>query len=248
MSLQDKNIIVTGGSRGIGRAIVELFISKGANVIFTYFENDIAAKNIEELSDKYSGKAKACQVDIKDYRRVKQFLQEILLDIGSIDVLVNNAGIRKDKSLLYMEEEEWNEVIQTNLTGVFYMTRSIIPYMLTRRRGRIVNISSISGISGLPGQTNYSSSKAGIIGFTKALAKETAPYGISINAIAPGPVETEMLGGLPKAAMDKLLINVPIKRMCTPNEVAMMANVMVDEELSPWYLTGQVISLDGGMS
>ncbi len=247
MSLHNKCIILTGGSRGIGKAIVQLLVSKGANVIFTYNKDTDAAKTVEKHCNQYRGKAKAYQLNSRNYDDIQEFINEVYQSYGDIEVLINNAGIRKDKSLLFMEKDEWEEVINTNLTGVFNMTKAILPYLLKKRNGRIVNISSISGVSGLAGQTNYSSSKAGVIGFTKALAKEVASFGISINAIAPGPVETDMLQGLPKDVVDKLLQGVPIKRMCTPYEVAMLVNVLADEELTPKYLTGQVISLDGGM-
>lgn len=247
MSLHNKNIIVTGGSRGIGKAIVELLVSKGANIFFTYNTDTIAAETVEKQSEQYIGTAKAYQINSKNYDDIQKFINEIYKNYGDIEVLINNAGIRKDKSLLYMEKDEWDEVIDTNLTGSYNMTKAIMPYLLKKRNGRIINISSISGVSGLAGQTNYSASKAGVIGFTKALAKEVASSGISINAIAPGPVETDMLHGLSEEAVNKLLQNVPIKRMCTPNEVAMLVNVLADDELTPKYLTGQVISLDGGM-
>lgn len=247
MSLQNKNIIVTGGSRGIGKAIVELLVLKGANVIFTYNKDIESAKNVEKHCMNYIGTAKAYKVDIKDYSDVSSFIHDIIQSYESIDVVINNAGIRKDKSLLYMEKQDWEDVLNTNLTGVFCMTKAILPYMLKKRNGRIINISSISGINGLSGQTNYSSSKAGIIGFTKALAKEVAPFHICVNGIAPGPVETEMLNSLSKDLISNLLSNIPIKRMCTPVEVAMTTNFLADDELSPKYLTGHILSLDGGM-
>ena len=238
MSLKNKNIIITGGSRGIGKAIALLFLSKGANVFFTYVNNE---------SVEYDESIKAYQVDSKDYNSVKYFISEFVKQYKEIDVLVNNAGIRRDKSLLLMEKEDWDNVIETNLNGAFHITKAVIPHMLKSKRGRITNISSVSGINGIAGQTNYSASKAGMIGFTKALAKEVATYGICVNAIAPGPVETKMLDGLKKEYIERLLNNVPINRLCSPGEVAMVANFLADDELSPSYLTGQVISLDGGM-
>lgn len=161
--------------------------------------------------------------------------------------MVNNAGIRMDRTLLYMEEREWEEVLGVNLTGVFHVTKAVIPHMLKARRGRIVNIGSVSGIQGLSGQTNYSAAKAGLHGFTKALAKETASYGIAVNAVAPGPVETEMLQGLSEEYLERLLSGVPTKRLCLPEEVAMLVRFLLDETMSPDYLTGQVLALDGGM-
>lgn len=247
MGLQNKNVIVTGGSRGIGRATVELLMSKGANVFFTYKDDIDSATSLEELSKDYVGNAKAYKVDIINYNEVLSFASDYIQTYGTIDVLINNAGIRKDRTLLYMDKEDWDDVVHTNLTGVFNMTKAFLPYMLKNRSGRIINLSSVSGISGLSGQTNYSSTKAGIIGFTKALAKEIASFHICVNAIAPGPVETDMLNGLSQSIKSKLLANIPIKRMCKPVEVAMTMNFLADDELSPPYLTGQVITLDGGM-
>jgi 3-oxoacyl-[acyl-carrier protein] reductase len=247
MSLKGKNVIVTGGSRGIGKAIVELLVSKGANVIFTYYKEEALAKELESFSCQHSACAKAYKLNIMQYDKVLEFAGTIAKQYKHIDVIINNAGIRKDKSLLYMDKSDWEDVINTNLTGVFNMTKSLMPYLLKERKGRIINISSVSGINGLPGQTNYSSSKAGIIGFTKALAKEVASFGLSINAVAPGPVETDMLDGLSDTVKKNLIQNVPIKRMCTPKEIAMMVHVLADDELTPQYLTGQVISIDGGM-
>ena len=247
MSLANKTIIITGGSRGIGRAAVEYLSAKAANVIFTYLVDEAAAKNVVTSCNNNSGKVAAYQMDVKDYSNAKHFIKNIINEYKQIDIIVNNAGIRKDKSLLYMGKEDWDYVIDTNLTGVFNLTKAAIPYLLKQRKGRVINISSISGINGLSRQVNYSSSKAGIIGFTKSLAKELAAYGICVNAIAPGAVETEMLNGLSEDHLEKLLYGVPIKRLCSPKEVAMTVNFLADDELSPQYLTGQVISLDGGM-
>ena len=152
-----------------------------------------------------------------------------------------------DRTLLYMDDAEWDRVIDIDLTGVYRMTKAVIPYMLKAKKGRIVNISSVSGISGLSGQTNYSAAKAGLHGFTKALAKETASFGIAVNAVAPGPVETEMLKGLSEEYLERLLSNVPVKRLCAPEEVALVVRFLLDDQMSPGYLTGQILSLDGGM-
>lgn len=247
MSICRNTILVTGGSRGIGSAIVQLLADKGAEIIFTYQKDDVAAQKVATVCKKNNNPVAAHKMDIMEYDQLKIFAKDIIQKYGKIDVVVNNAGIKKDKTVLYMNPKEWQDVLQTNLTGVYNTTKAFIPYMLKRRRGRIINISSISGINGLSGQTNYSASKAGIIGFTKALAKEVAAYGISVNAIAPGAVETEMLLGLPNHITEKLIKNIPLNRACHPKEVAMLVNALVDEEITPPYLTGQVIALDGGM-
>ncbi|MDF2803990.1 MAG: 3-oxoacyl-(acyl-carrier-protein) reductase [Anaerocolumna sp.] len=247
MSLLGKNVIITGGTGGIGQAAVELLFLKGANVFFTYNSSSDNVRELEGLKQYQNGIIAGYKVDIKNYSEVDNFIHEMAKNNRRIDVIINNAGITKDKTLIYMEKEEWDDVISTNLTSVFNMSKAVLPYMLKQRGGRIINISSVSGINGLPGQTNYSSSKAGMIGFTKALAKELASFHICVNAIAPGPVDTRLLEGLSVKMKEGLLSNVPIKRMCKTEEVAMVMNFLADEELSPEYLTGQVITLDGGM-
>lgn len=247
MSLTKKTILVTGGSGGIGSAIIKLLSEKGANIIFTYRNNKEEAEKIIESYKGQENEVTAYGIDIKETKQVKKLIDIIMKKHNKIDVIINNAGIKRDKSILYMKKSDWDEVINTNLTGTFNVVNAAIPYLLKQRKGRIINLGSISGISGLAGQTNYSSSKAGIIGFTKSLAKEIAPFNISVNTIAPGPVQTEMVKGLSKDRFNELLANVPMKRVCSPEEVAMMVNVLADEELSPGYLTGQVIALDGGM-
>lgn len=247
MSVYQNTILVTGGSRGIGRAVVQRLAQKGANVVFTYKENSAAAHQVEAFCQKNGNCAAAYRVDTQEYRQIKELAKDILQKYGRIDAVVNNAGIRRDRTVLYMEPEEWQEVVGTNLTGVFYTVKGILPYMLKNRQGRIVNISSVSGLNGLSGQTNYSASKAGVLGFTKALAKEVAEYGVSVNAVAPGAVDTEMLEGLPQAVYDKFIREIPLKRICQPEEVAMLVEALVDREITPPYLTGQVIALDGGM-
>lgn len=247
MSLENKVVIITGGSGGIGRALVKKFLSQKAIVLYTYRRKPIDIELLRQWNEEYEAVAEGYQMDITDREQVRDVMHKILTRYPEISVLINNAGIRRDKSLLFMTENEWDEVLQTNLTGAFLVTRTVIPFLLKQRRGRIIQISSISGINGLTGQINYASSKAGLIGFTKALAKETAPYGICINAVAPGPVQTEMLDGLTSKHIDGLLGSVPLGRVCNPEEVAKMVYTLADEELTPQYLTGQVIALDGGM-
>ena len=247
MSLENRVVIITGGSGGIGRELVKKFAAARAVVVYTYRQKNIEEELLQQWKEEYGACIEGYQLDITKGQQVREVIRKIAEHHTEISVLINNAGIRRDKTLLYMSEEEWEEVLQTNLTGTFWVTRTVIPYFLKQKRGRIIQISSISGINGLAGQVNYASSKAGLIGFTKALAKEVAPYGICVNAIAPGPVQTEMLEGLAGKHIDKLLGNIPLGRVCSPEEVARMVYVMADEELTPQYLTGQVIALDGGM-
>lgn len=247
MSLKDKVVIVSGGSRGIGRAVVLELASKGAKVAFTYFKSKEAVDEIVEEGSSLSGEIKAYEVDIKDQQQIKKMISDIVKEWKSIDIVINNAGIRKDKTLAFMASNDWNEVLQTNLAGPFYLTQAAIFYMLKKKSGRIINISSISGIYGIPGQTNYSSSKAGLLGFTRSLAKEVAQYGISVNAVAPGGVETDMTSTLNEKEREKLLQGVPIGRMCRVDEVVKVVMFLADDESAPQYLTGAVIPLDGGI-
>lgn len=247
MSLENRVVMITGGSGGIGRELVKKFAAAKANVVYTYRQKPIEMELLQQWEEKWGVCIEGYQMDITKGQQVREVIRKIMEHDKEISVLINNAGIRRDKTLLYMSEEEWEEVLQTNLTGTFWVTRALIPYLLKQRRGRIIQISSISGINGLAGQVNYASSKAGLIGFTKALAKEVAPYGVCVNAVAPGPVQTEMLEGLTSTHMDRLLGNIPLGRVCSPEEVARMVYAMADEELTPQYLTGQVIALDGGM-
>jgi len=247
MGLNNKVALVSGGSRGIGREIVLSLAQRGACVGFTYFQNDEAAKKVEEEAKDLQGKVKAFQVDIRNREQVKKMVEEAAKIWGTLDIIVNNAGISKDKTLPFMEIEEWKSVLETNIYGAFHLTQAAAFYLLKKKKGRIINISSVSGINGIPGQTNYSSSKAALIGFTRSLAKEVAQYGISVNAIAPGGVETDMYKALSKKQKDSLLQNVPMGRMCMPEEVARVAVFLADDDLSPDYLTGSTIVLDGGM-
>lgn len=247
MALDEKNIIVSGGSRGIGRAIALHLAEHGANVTFTYLKNAAAAESVLEEGRRCQGSIRAYQADVRNERQMQNLISDIIQKYGSIDVIVNNAGVRKDRTLAFMPSESWHDVLDTNLTGAFYLTQAAIPHMLKRKAGRIINISSISGLQGIAGQTNYSAAKAALIGFTKSLAKEAAPYGICVNAIALGGTSTEMVSAMPEKAQQRLLQGVPIGRMCTPEEAAPVVRFLADEELSPAYLTGAVIPLDGGM-
>lgn len=247
MSLQGKNVILTGGTGGIGKAMIEYFAEAGANIVFSYYKDKDTAQLLEKKFCRENTRIESFQLNVQEKDRIKKFVKFAASTLKSVDILVNNAGIRIDKSLLYMQDEEWQGVLETNLYGVFYMSRAVVPYMLKQKSGRIINISSISGINGMAGQVNYSSSKAGLNGLTKALAKELVAFGISVNAIAPGPVETDMIAGMPEEKKNSLISQIPAGRALQPKEVAMVAGFLADKQCSPDYMTGQVITLDGGM-
>ncbi|MCX7920493.1 MAG: beta-ketoacyl-ACP reductase [Clostridia bacterium] len=244
MGFEGKIALVTGGSRGIGKSIVLDLIKKGAKVAFTYLSGEKEALELQSQAASMGGDAVAFRVDVGNFEDAKRMCNEVVGKFGRIDILVNNAGKTRDKTLLVMEPDDWNDVINTNLTGMFNVTKNCIFHMLKNKSGRIVNLSSISGIEGLPGQTNYSASKAGIIGFTRALAKEVAAYGITVNTVAPGGVKTAMIEGMSDKAREALLATVPARRFCEPEEVANVVAYLADE--SPTYMTGNVIVLDGG--
>jgi 3-oxoacyl-[acyl-carrier protein] reductase len=236
-----KKIVISGGSSGIGKSLVETFAGAGWKVHFTFHSNEVSAREIES---RFDGKAKAHSLDVADREACDRFCKSVLEEEKDLDVLVNNAGITKDKPLFNMQDSDWQEVLQTNLSGVFHLTRRFVLDMLKKKKGRIINIASISGIHGLPGQTNYSASKAGIIGFTKALAKEAGPYGVTANVVAPGGVLTPMFEKLPLQAQENLLQTVPMRRFCEAEEVARVVYFLADG--APDYLNGSVIVLDGG--
>jgi len=242
--LKDRVAIVTGGSRGIGRAIVLELIRNGAKVVFTYLKSaDAAAILLDEIKN-MKGEAEAIKSDSRDYGKARQVIEETLKRFGSLDILVNNAGIIKDKALMMMEPSEWQEVIDTNLTGYFNMAKACIVTMMKQKSGSIVNISSVSGVVGRPRQVNYSSAKAGIIGLTKSLAKEVAGYNIRVNAVAPGFIETDMTKDLKNR--ETLLKMIPAGRFGEPSEVAKVVSFLASDRSQ--YITGQVIKVDGGLA
>lgn len=244
MLLENKVAIVTGGTRGIGRAIVFELIQNGAKVLFTYLKSDESAGIILDEIKELKGEAEAIKSDVRIYDEARRTVEEAINKFGKVDILVNNAGIIKDKALMMMEPADWLDVINTNLTGYFNMTRACIVTMMNQKEGAIVNISSIAGITGRARQVNYSSAKAGEIGLTKSLAKEVAYYGIRVNAIAPGFIDTDMTKDLKQK--DELVKIVPFSRFGKPEEVAKVVTFLASDRAA--YITGQVIKVDGGLA
>jgi 3-oxoacyl-[acyl-carrier protein] reductase len=241
VEFQNKVAIVTGGSRGIGRAIVQALAREGARVAFTYAQNKALADEVAN-GDTILG----FQTDVTDFNQAKEFVKQIKEKWGAVDILVNNAGITRDKLAVMMSEKDWDDVLDTNLKGLFNITKPVAALMIRQRQGAILNITSISGIIGMPGQVNYSSSKAGVIGFTKALAKELAKAHITVNALAPGFVETDMTAVLNEEYKAKALEQVPLGRFAKPDEMADIALFLLSGKAG--YITGQVIQADGGLA
>ncbi len=245
MRLDNKTAVITGGSRGIGKEVALHLASLGADIAISYNSNaDAANKVIEEIRS-MGRKAIAMKADVGKKEQVEEFVGEVLEQYGNIDILVNNAGITRDNLLLRMKEEEWDEVLNTNLKGVFLMTKRVLRKMIKNKRGKIINITSIVGVIGNAGQANYSASKAGLIGFTKSVAKEVAVRGIQVNAIAPGFIETEMTDVLPENIKDELINAIPSRKLGKPEDIAYLVGYL-SSELSN-YITGQIIHVDGGM-
>jgi len=244
--LQDKVAIVTGGSRGIGEAIAKKLSANGAHVAFTYLSSEEKAKALEEQLSK-NGKSKSYKSNAGSFTDCESLVNDVLKDFGKIDILVNNAGISKDNLLLRLSEEQWNEVIQTNLNSVFNMTKQVIKPMMKARSGSIINMSSIIGIKGNAGQSSYAASKAGIIGFTKSIAAELGSRNIRCNAIAPGFIETDMTHYLKEGEAAKgFLDKIPLGRFGQAEEVANVTLFLASELSS--YVSGQVISTCGGLN
>jgi 3-oxoacyl-[acyl-carrier protein] reductase len=238
-------VLVTGGSKGIGLAICRVFARENDFVIMNYnkSKNDAVALQNELLLENKTVDIE--QADVSDYTQVEQMVNSIVKAYDRIDVLVNNAGITRDGYLMIMSDKDWNDVINVNLKGVFHCTKAVSKHMIDQKSGAIINISSLSGISGLPGQTNYSASKCGIIAFTKALAKELGRFGIRVNAIAPGVIETDIIDSLREDIKNNFLTNIPLKRFGRPEEVASVVKFLASDNAS--YITGEVICVTGGL-
>ena len=244
-SMSGKTAVVTGGSRGIGRAICLELARRGANVVFSYAGNTAAAdKTLEELKA-LGVEARAIQGNVADPAAAKTLIDTAVKELGGIHILVNNAGITRDGLAMAMKEEDFDAVIETNLKGAFLCMKAAIRPMMKARYGRIVNMSSVVALRGNPGQVNYCASKAGLIGMTKSLAKEMGARGITVNAVAPGYISTDMTAALPDAARQAMLSTIPVGRAGNPEDVAAAVAFLASEEAG--YITGQVLSVDGGM-
>lgn len=242
---ENKTAVVTGGSRGIGRAICLELAKKGANVVVNYSGSEQKALDVVAEIEALGARAIAVQADVSNVESVDALMKQALETFGSIDILVNNAGITRDNLLMRMKEAEWDDVIDTNLKGVFLCTKAVTRQMMKQRAGRIINISSIVGVSGNAGQANYVAAKAGVIGLTKTTAKELANRNILVNAIAPGFITTEMTDALPEDLKAAMLQQIPLARLGQPEDIAKAVVFLASEETS--YITGQTIHIDGGL-
>lgn len=240
-----KTAVVTGASRGIGREVALLLAREGANVTVNYSGSQERAEQVVQEIEANGGKAIAVQADVTSADSVKALMDQTLETFGSIDLLVNNAGITKDNLLMRMKEDEWDAVIDTNLKGVFLCTKAVSRQMMKQRAGRIVNMASVVGIAGNAGQANYVAAKAGVIGLTKTTAKELASRGITVNAVAPGFITTDMTDALGDDMKDQLLSGIPLGSLGQPEDVAKAVAFFLSEDAS--YITGQVLNVDGGM-
>jgi 3-oxoacyl-[acyl-carrier protein] reductase len=243
---QDQVAIITGAGRGIGESIARHFVEGGARVAVVSRSEANSSKVAAALESIRPGSAKAYAVDVADFDAVQNVGERIVADFGRADVLVNNAGITRDNLLMRMSSEEWDAVLDTNLKGAFNFVRAILRTMIKQRSGRIINISSVSGLMGLAGQTNYAASKAGMIGLTKALAKEVSSRGITVNVVAPGFIETDMTAVLNEEIRKGALAQIPLARFGQPEEIAAAVSFLAGP--SAGYITGQVIAVDGGMA
>lgn len=242
MDIKNKNVFVTGSTRGIGLAIAHRFASLGANVVLNG-RSEISAELIDSFKD-YQVKVIVISGDVSQFDDAKRMVDEAIAKLGSVDILLNNAGITNDKLMLKMTEADFESVLKVNLTGAFNMTQSVLKPMTRARQGAIINLSSVVGLTGNAGQANYAASKAGLIGFTKSVAREVAARGVRVNAIAPGFIESDMTDAIPEKMQEAILAGIPMKRIGKAEEVATVASFLAEQE----YLTGQVIAIDGGMA
>lgn len=246
MDLKEKNCLITGGSRGIGRFMALHFAELGANVAVTYARSSEAAEEVADQIRNAGVKGKAYQADAVDFKKSEEVINSVVEEWGSLDVLVNNAGITRDNLILRMSEEQWDEVINTNLKSIFNYSKAAAKPMMRARGGSIINVGSVVGLSGNAGQSNYAASKAGIVGFTKSYAKELASRGIRANVIAPGYILTEMTEKLSEKVLESIKAETPLGRAGNPEEVANTAAFLASDLSS--YITGEVIRVDGGMA
>jgi len=246
LTLAGKTALVTGGSRGIGRAICLRLASRGASVAVNYVRNDAAAQEVVTEIQEMGASAVALQGDVAVPAQAEDVVRRAIEALGRLDILVNNAGVIRDTLLVRMSDDDWDTVIETNLRGAFVCTRAALRPMLRQRFGRIVNVSSVSGVMGNAGQANYSAAKAGLIGLTKAAAREAASRNVTVNAVAPGFISTELTAGLPEKVKEQIRAQVPQARFGTPDEVAAAVVFLVDEGSA--YITGHVLVVDGGLA
>jgi 3-oxoacyl-[acyl-carrier protein] reductase len=244
--LENKVALITGGSRGIGRAIALEFAGRGAAVVVNYNKSPESAEEVVSKIKAGGGKAAAAQADVSDIKQAEGLIKFTVETFGDLSILVNNAGITRDQLIMMMPEADWDAVINTNLKSTFNCSKAAVKHMMRKRVGRIINIASVAGQMGNPGQTNYSASKAGQIGFTKALAREVASRNITVNAIAPGFVDTEILEAMTPEILEAALKMVPLARKGKPEEVAYAAAFLASDQAA--YITGQVLGVDGGMA
>jgi len=246
LSLENKVALVTGGSRGIGRAIALEFAARGAAVVVNYNKSPEAAEEVVKQIQAAGLKAAAFQADVSDFKQAEALVKFSLDTFGGLDILVNNAGITRDQLIMLMPEADWDAVIDTNLKSTFNCSKAAVKHMMRKRTGRIISVASVAGQMGNPGQTNYSASKGGQIAFTKALAREVAARNITVNAIAPGFVDTEILSDMSPETLEAALKLVPLGRKGKPEEIAFAAAFLASDEAA--YITGQVLGVDGGMA
>jgi len=244
-TLNSKTAIVTGAARGIGRAVALNLAESGVSLVLNYYQNEEAALGLVKEIDALGGRCVLVQGDVSNPGDAQKLIDSALENFNELDILINNAGINKDNLLIRMKEEEFQRVVDINLLGTFYCTKYASKIMMKKRFGRIVNVSSVVGIAGNAGQSNYAASKAGIIGFTKSVAKELATRNITVNAIAPGYIKTDMTDQLSEEQKDRILSRVPLGRFGLPEDVANMVNFLISDKAD--YITGQVFRIDGGM-
>ncbi|WP_054708414.1 3-oxoacyl-[acyl-carrier-protein] reductase [Bacillus sp. JCM 19041] len=243
--LTNKTAIVTGASRGIGKAIAIELAKKGANIVVNYAGNQSRAEEVVSDIKSLGRDVFAYQADVANSEEVNAMMKEAISRFGSIDILVNNAGITRDNLLMRMKEQEWDDVINTNLKGVFNCAKAVTRQMMKQRSGRIINVSSVVGVMGNPGQANYVAAKAGVIGLTKSLARELASRGVLVNAVAPGFISTDMTDELTPESKDAMLAQIPLGALGEPEQIAKVVRFLASEDAA--YMTGQTIHVDGGM-